>query len=532
MLQFPLKICLSLVLASLGCAPAAEKPKDAAVAAKVVVAKPITPAPKDTIPRPADLDPAQYPYINFSANVIERKESLEPFFKRLDDLRAGKSNQVRILHIGDSHIQGDYFTGWMRAFFQYEYGAAGRGLVFPYRQAGSYNARDVKSSATGSWLGRKSTFQHTEVPIGLSAMGVRTYSENFELDLFPQDRYGLDQRFNSVTIFHEKGPEIFDMLLETGNTPQVSPPKPTGSKAIAASVVSRPIIPSTTTIHKIRPGESLYSISRKYRCNIVELRKLNNLNSNLIHPGRNLTIPASKLVTPAPAPGPVPDLTTFITAGSKVVAGAADVNQPFHSIVHLDTLTTLLRLKGLKRQPRQERTTLFGFVLENNTRSGVLYNAAGANGVTYYHYNHAEYFVDQAAMLYPDLIIITLGTNECFLPASKMAEVEREVDAFLTKLKVKMPQVPILVTINPDALKNKSLDNTIGLQVRDILRRQTQEHNVAMWDLHQIMGGLGSMRRWRSENLAQADGIHFTERGYLVKAQLLYDALKKAYAAN
>jgi lysophospholipase L1-like esterase len=64
------------------------------------------------------------------------------------------------------------------------------------------------------------------------------------------------------------------------------------------------------------------------------------------------------------------------------------------------------------------------------------------------------------------------------------------------------------------------------------LRKQTQEQNVAIWDLHQIMGGLGSMRRWRSAGLAQADGIHFTEQGYLVKAQLLYSALMKAYAAD
>lgn len=532
MLQFPLKICLSLILASTGCAPKAEKPKAPVAAAKVVV-KPIPPAPKDTIQKPADLDPANYPYINFSANVIERREVLESFFNRLDALRAGKSNQVRILHIGDSHVQGDYFTGWLRAFFQYEYGDAGRGLVFPYRQAGSYNARDIKTSASGSWLGRKSTFQNTEVPIGLSAMGARTYSENFELDLFPQDRYGLDQRFNSVTIFHEKGPEIFDMLLEVGNTVKAGTSKPAGSKAIVATTVeSKPVIPPTNTMHKVRPGESLYSISRKYHCSIVELRKINDLNSNLIHPGETLKIPASKLVTPPPAPTPAPDLSTFIAAGSKVISGATDAKQPFLSIVHLDTLTNLLRLKGIKRQPQQERTTLFGLVLENNTRPGVLYCAAGANGVTYYHYNHAEYFVDQASMLYPDLIVITLGTNESFLPASKMGQVDKEVGEFLGKLQSKMPQVPILVTINPDVLKNKSTENSIGMQVRDILRRQTQEHNVAIWDLNQIMGGLGSMRRWRSEGLAQADGIHFTERGYLVKAQLLYDALRKAYAAN
>ena len=531
MLQFPLKIFLSLVLASTGCAPAAEKPK-APLAAKVATSKPLAAPAKDTIPKPPDLDPAQFPFIDFSVNTIERAESLHSFFKRLDALKSGKSNQVRVLHIGDSHIQGDYFTGWLRAFFQKEFGEAGRGLVFPYQQAGSYNARDVKTNSKGNWQGRKSTFQNTEIPIGLSGMGMRTYYEDFELSIYPQDRYGLDQRFNSVTIFHEKGPEIFDMLVETGKTTPLAPQKLAGTKAIAASITSKPVVLTGTSNHKVRSGESLYSISRRYHCNIADLRKLNGLNSNLIHPGDVLKVPASNWVAPRPAPAPSPDLSTFIEAGAKMVAGTYDSTQPFLSVVHLDTLTSVLRIKGLKNQPRQERTTLFGFLLENNSKPGLLYCAAGANGVTYYHYNHAPNFVDQAAMLFPDLIIITLGTNEAFLPGSKMAEVEREVGAFLDKLQAKMPQVPILVTIHPDVLKNKSVDNTIGLQVRDILRRQTQEHQVAIWDLHQVMGGLGSMRRWRSGGLAQADGIHFTERGYLVKAQLLYSALMKAYAAN
>jgi LysM repeat protein/lysophospholipase L1-like esterase len=528
MFQLPLKLLLSLTLASTGCTSRVKSPK---ISLAQQVAQSIASAPSDSIPKPPSFDPAQYPFIDFAANTIERKEQLVPFFSRLDALISGKSQQVRILHIGDSHIQGDYFTGWMRDFFQEEFGQAGRGLVFPYREAGSYNARDIKTSSKGNWQGRKSTFQNTEIPIGISAMGMRTYYEDFEINIFPQDLYGLDQRFNSVTIFHEKGPQIFDMLVETGRK-EPNPPKIPAAKVITASVVSKPLLNPGTSRHKVRSGESLYSISRRYHCNIAELRRLNGLNSNLIHPGDYLKVPASNRVVPRQTPPPVPDLNNFIEAGAKVVSSKSNPEQPHISVVNLDTLTSVLRIKGLRSNPQQERATLFGFLLENNSKPGVLYCSAGANGVTYYHYNRAENFADQAAMLFPDLIIITLGTNESFLPGSKMGEVEREIAAFLKKLRTKMPNVPILVTINPDVLKNKSADNTIGMQVRDILRRQTQEQNVAIWDLHQIMGGLGSMRRWRSAGLAQADGIHFTEQGYLVKAQLLYSALMKAYAAD
>lgn len=54
---------------------------------------------------------------------------LARFFGRLAELeRAGQGN-VRILHLGDSHVAADYITGTARRWLQYRFGDAGRGFV-------------------------------------------------------------------------------------------------------------------------------------------------------------------------------------------------------------------------------------------------------------------------------------------------------------------------------------------------------------------------------------------------------------------
>lgn len=40
----------------------------------------------------------------------------------------------KVVHIGDSHIQADWFSGRLRDLLQQQYGNAGKGLIFPYRQ--------------------------------------------------------------------------------------------------------------------------------------------------------------------------------------------------------------------------------------------------------------------------------------------------------------------------------------------------------------------------------------------------------------
>jgi hypothetical protein len=115
------------------------RPVQAEMKATPLAELPASSAQPDTLPALQALEHAAYPFIAFAENRIEQSAVLKPFFQRLQELENRKTHQVRVLHIGDSHIQADFFTGWLRYLLQKRFGEAGRGLVFPYRQAGSQN---------------------------------------------------------------------------------------------------------------------------------------------------------------------------------------------------------------------------------------------------------------------------------------------------------------------------------------------------------------------------------------------------------
>jgi LysM repeat protein len=49
--------------------------------------------------------------------------------------------------------------------------------------------------------------------------------------------------------------------------------------------------PTTRKSHTVKPGESLYSISRRYDVSVLALKNANGLKSNLLRAGQRLTIP-------------------------------------------------------------------------------------------------------------------------------------------------------------------------------------------------------------------------------------------------
>jgi lysophospholipase L1-like esterase len=55
------------------------------------------------------------------------------------------------VHSGDSHVQGGRFTGAVRSALQERFGGVGRGLLFPYGRARSFDPAGFTSEGTGDW---------------------------------------------------------------------------------------------------------------------------------------------------------------------------------------------------------------------------------------------------------------------------------------------------------------------------------------------------------------------------------------------
>jgi hypothetical protein len=63
-------------------------------------------------------------FTSFKSQSIENKEILKPFVEKLN------RKITQILFLGDSHIQADWITAFLRNKFQEKYGNAGRGWFF------------------------------------------------------------------------------------------------------------------------------------------------------------------------------------------------------------------------------------------------------------------------------------------------------------------------------------------------------------------------------------------------------------------
>lgn len=130
-----------------------------------------TQAPPPT-PTPNLLRPdTEYPFIKTDINELTYAAYLLPVWQRL------KSNtrKVRVLHIGDSHIQGDVQGREIRHRLYKVWGHGGRGYVFPYHIAGTSSAYDYSSVGGGQWLSARSVQLQPALPLGITGIALGTY---------------------------------------------------------------------------------------------------------------------------------------------------------------------------------------------------------------------------------------------------------------------------------------------------------------------------------------------------------------------
>ena len=180
------------------------------------------------------------------------------------------------------------------------------------------------------------------------------------------------------------------------------------------------------------------------------------------------------------------------------------------------------------------RNVYYGFSLKNG-KPGILYHAVGINGAMYVNYTDSAY-IAQLALLKPDLLIVSMGTNETFGRRFRAEEFAMQVKAFLSLVKAQMPQAAILLTTPPECYKRVTVNkkrvfqhNTNTEQAAETLIRVAKEEGIACWDLFSATGGKNSCRKWLHDNLLRRDRIHFTQAGYEEQATLLFRALMNEY---
>lgn len=377
----------------------------------------------------ADSINVKYRFIKPQLNTIENDTiGLKDFYEKLYMLQMGKQERISVLHIGDSHIQADFFSGIVRQKMQQNFGNAGRGLVFPYRVARTNEPSSFESASNIKWESKRNIFPDLPLPIGIGGITLRTTDTSAFIRLNVYDQGGLQYEFNKMTLFQDKGPAAFDFIVsKTGNG------------------------------------------------------ILGFINSNLLNEGT------------------------------------------FTSAIEFDRPQKNITIKAYQRDSAQTSAQLYGLLLENGQR-GVLYNATGVNGAQCWHCTRSEYFFQQLPVLNPDLIIISYGTNEAYSKGFNKEKFYADVDSLVKEIR-KVSKASILFTTPADSYRKVKYKNSDMRHAKESIIQYCLNNNLAYWDLYEIMGGFGSMSKWKLAGLAAPDKVHFSRAGYEIQGKLLYQAL-------
>ncbi|MEI6436699.1 MAG: hypothetical protein WCP32_17890, partial [Bacteroidota bacterium] len=110
-----------------------------------------------------------YPFLNLPKNRISGDSaSLLEFYRKLERIENGSSEQAVVVHIGDSHVQPGVFTQPLREWMQERFGDAGHGMMFPYRLAKSNGPVGYISHCDTPWVSGRNATLKRPLPTGIS----------------------------------------------------------------------------------------------------------------------------------------------------------------------------------------------------------------------------------------------------------------------------------------------------------------------------------------------------------------------------
>jgi LysM repeat protein len=94
---------------------------------------------------------------------------------------------IRIVHLGDSHIQIGYFSSQIRELLNSVGKLKGTGITFPYSLAKSVDGALFKSKATGQWVGDNILSTKPKLELGVTGYSIKTLDSSASISFQLKD---------------------------------------------------------------------------------------------------------------------------------------------------------------------------------------------------------------------------------------------------------------------------------------------------------------------------------------------------------
>jgi lysophospholipase L1-like esterase len=143
--------------------------------------------------------------IDSSKNMIQNVQNDKHwilFAQKVHRLKSERKGTITIVQLGDSHIQGGYFTNKVRELLNNQYGVAGRGLVFPYSLVNTNGPEDIKYYSSSKWTGQKYNLNIKDGKTSIA--GYNLWANDTSVELSFALKQGSDTLFpfNGVVLYH------------------------------------------------------------------------------------------------------------------------------------------------------------------------------------------------------------------------------------------------------------------------------------------------------------------------------------------
>ena len=422
--------------------------------------------------------------LSVSAQQIENASVFASFSQKLKE-----NNTVsNILFLGDSHIQAGWVPEVLREKFTKKYGYAGRGLVFPYAIANSNGPADITSVSNQAWQ----TFRLVYDQNVFDQMGALGFVMGNTKDSFIEiDFSNPDDAFDEVRILNDK--------QMTGEAFSIYESR----ESLNSYVSKRKSIVEYT----VQQGETFPELAAKFNTTTTRLMQLNTEEIKSPHAGQVI-----KAELTEPEFNPDFEQKTTMLGQAEYTNGETVFDYP------KATQNFLMRTNAGKGN------VLYGFrFLKKNADSGVVFNSVGVNGAAYSDFLKYPLQMEELEQIQPDLIMISLGTNESLSSITK-EEFQKNAQDLIQALRKDNPNLPVLL-ISPTDNKQK------GDRIKEIvswIKEVSVRNDTAFLNMYEATGGKGYFDSALAKKQANADGIHFLKSGYTQQAEMIWKALDEA----